>query len=242
MHGEGILALEGIRLVSIATHQIFKFCMRYASQDCRIGDLVAVEMKDGQDGAVGGGIKELVGMPACGERTGLGFAVADDAGDDEIGIVEGCSIGVDEGVSELAAFVDGAGSFGRDVAGDSVGPAELAEEALDAVAIPLDVRIDFGVGAFEIGVRHEARTAVSGTNDVDHIEVAFSDEAVPVDVEEVEPGRRAPVTEEARLDVVECERTFKQRVVFEVDLADREIVGGTEVGVDFLKLVGGERG
>ncbi len=60
-------------------------------------------------------------------------------------------------VAEFAAFVDGAGCLRRDVAGNAVGPAELAEEALDAVAILLDVRIDLGVGAFEIGVRHQAR-------------------------------------------------------------------------------------
>jgi hypothetical protein len=38
---------------------------------------------------------------------------------------------MDEGVAEFAAFMDGAGCFRGDVAGDSIGPAELAEEALD---------------------------------------------------------------------------------------------------------------
>ena len=66
------------------------------------------------------------------------------------------------------------------------------------------------------------------------------DDAVPVDVEEVETGRGAPVAEQARLDVVERERALKQRIVFEVDLADGEVVGGAPVGVDFLELIGGE--
>jgi len=45
-------------------------------------------------------------MPARGERTGLGFAVADNAGDDEARIVEGRPIGVREGIAELAALVN----------------------------------------------------------------------------------------------------------------------------------------
>jgi len=82
------------------------------------------------------------------------------------------------------------------------------------------VGVDLGVGAIEESVRHEAGTAVSGADDVDHVEVAFFDEAVPVDVKEVETGGGAPVSEEARLDVVQGEGTFKQGIVFEVDLAD----------------------
>jgi hypothetical protein len=82
------------------------------------------------------------------------------------------------------------------------------------------VRVDLGIGAFKVSVRHEAGTAVSRTDDVDHVEVAFFDQAVPVDVEEVETGGGTPVTEEAWLDVVEGEGTFKQGIVFEVDLTD----------------------
>jgi hypothetical protein len=180
-------------------------------------------------------------VPACGKWSGFRFAVAYDAGDDEVGVVECGAVGVHEGVAELAALMDGAWSFGSDVARDSVGPGELAEKALDAIAILFDVGVDLGVGAFKIGVRHEAGTAVPGADDVDHVEVAFFDEAVPVNVKEVEAGGCAPVTEEARLDVVECERTFKQGIVFEVDLADGKVVSGAPVGIDSVELIGGER-
>ena len=55
-------------------------------------------------------------MPAGGERSGLGLAVADDAADEEIGVVERGAVGVGERVAELAALVDRAGRLGRDVA------------------------------------------------------------------------------------------------------------------------------
>ena len=45
-------------------------------------------MQDRQHRAVGYWIEELVRMPCSGQRTRLRLAVADDAGDDEIGIVE----------------------------------------------------------------------------------------------------------------------------------------------------------
>src|SRR6185503_13951737 len=152
------------------------FRMRYARQNCGIGDLVAVEVQDRQYRTICSRIEEFVRVPAGGQRASFSFAVADYAGHDEAGVVEGCTVCVYERVAKFAAFVDRAGSFRGDVAGNSVGPAELAEEALDAVAILLDVRVDLGVGTFKVGIRHEARTAVSRPNNVDHVEVAFFDE------------------------------------------------------------------
>ena len=61
------------------------------------------------------------------------------------GIIEGCAVGVHQRIAELATFVDGAGGLRRDVAGDAIGPTELAEEALDSVTVLLDVGIDLGV-------------------------------------------------------------------------------------------------
>ena len=59
-----------------------------------------------------------------------------------------------------------------------------------------------------------------------------------MDVDEVQPGRGAPVAEQARLDVLERERLAQQRVVEQVDLADRQVVGRPPVGVQALQLVG----
>ena len=71
-----------------------------------IGDLVAVEVEDRKHSAIGRWVQELVGMPARGQRSGFRLTVTDDRGHDEIWIVERRSIGVRQGVAELAAFVD----------------------------------------------------------------------------------------------------------------------------------------
>src|SRR6202011_5053753 len=122
-----------------------------------------------EGGAVFGGIQKLVGVPAGGARTSLGFAIADDATDDQIRIVERGAVGVEQGVAELSAFMNGARSFRCDVAWDAVRPGKLADQAFDSVAVELDVRIGFGVGTFQIAVREDAGAAVTRTNDVDHV-------------------------------------------------------------------------
>src|SRR4028118_1524234 len=76
-----------------------------ARQRRGVGDLVAVELQDRDDGAVPRRVDQLVDVPAGGERAGLGLAVADDAEDGEVGVVESGAIGVQQRVAELAALV-----------------------------------------------------------------------------------------------------------------------------------------
>ena len=65
-----------------------------------------------------------------------------------------------------------------------------------------DVRIDLAVGAFQVGVGHQARPAVAGPGDVDHVQVVLLDDPVQVDVDEVQARRGAPVAQQPRLDVL----------------------------------------
>ena len=107
-------------------------------------------------------------MPARRERSGLGLAVADDAGDDQILVVEGRAIGVAQRIAEFAAFMNAARRFRGNVAGNASGEAELLEQPLHAASVLADVRIDLAVGAFEIGVSHKGRAAMPRADDVDH--------------------------------------------------------------------------
>ena len=53
------------------------------------------------------------------------------------------------------------------------------------------------------------------------------------------PGVVPQVAEQARLDVFEFQRLGEQRIVVEIDLADREIIRGAPVGVDFFEIAWG---
>jgi hypothetical protein len=60
-------------------------------------------------------------MPRGGERSGLRFAVADYARDDQFGIVERRAVRVRQAVAQLTAFVDRPGRLRRDVRADVAG-------------------------------------------------------------------------------------------------------------------------
>ena len=179
-------------------------------------------------------------MPARRQRAGLGLAVAHHAQRQQIRVVEHGAVGVQQRVTELTAFVDRARRLGRHVAGDSAGERELAKQSPQSLGVATDVRIDLAVGPVEVGAGHEARAAVTGSGDVDHVQIARLDRAVHVRVDEVQPGRRAPVPEQARLDVLGRERLAQQRVVEQVDLADRQVVRGPPPLIDQGELVGRE--
>ena len=67
--------------------------------------------------------------------------------------------------------------------------------------------------------------------DVDHVEVEFLDQPVQVDVDEIQTWRRSPMAEQPRLDVFLCQGLLEQRVVVEIDLADRQVVGGPPIRI-----------
>ena len=241
VHGRRVVALHEVGLVAVADEQRAQLVVRDARQDGRVGDLVAVEVQDRQHRAVARRVHELVGVPAGRERTGLRLAVAHDAADEQVGVVERRSVGVDQRVAQLAALVDRARRLGRDVARDAAGEGELPEQPAQALLVGRHARVDLGVSALEVGAGHEAGTAVPGPGDEDGVEVVGADDAVEVRVDEVQPGRRAPVAQQARLDVLDAQRLAQERVGEQVDLADRQVVRGAPPGVQALQLVGGER-
>ena len=68
------------------------------------------------------------------------------------------------------------------------------------------------------------------------------DDPVQMHVDEVLAGRRAPMAEQPRLDVLRLERLPQQRVVEQIDLADRQVVRGAPVRVHARQEIGVDRG
>ncbi len=227
--------------VAVPAHQRVELLLGDAREQRRVRDLVAVQVQDRQDGAVVARVEELVRVPARRQRARLRLAVADDARDEQVRVVERGPVRVGERVAELPAFVDRARRLGRDVARDPAGEGELAEEPAQPLLAAADVRVDLAVGALEIGVRYEPGAAVPRPGDVQHLERALPDRPVQVDVDEVQPGGRPEVAEQARLDVLGPERLAQERVLEQVDLTDGEVVRRPPVRVDQPHLVVGER-
>ncbi len=197
-------------------------------------------MQDRQDSAVGYRIQKFVRVPAGRERPGLRFAVADHARDDEIRVVERGAVSMRQRVAELAAFVDRPRRFRRGVTRDAARERELFEQPPQPVRVFRHVRVVLAVRAFEVRVRDHRRAAVPRAADVDHVQVVLVDDAVQVRIDEVQSGRRAPVPEQAWLDVLDRQRLRQQRVIEQVDLSHRQVVGGAPVRVETHEVVGSE--
>ena len=69
-------------------------------------------------------------------------------------------------------------------------------------------------------------------SNIDHVEILLLDDTVQMHVDEVQPRRRAPVTEQARLDVRARQRLLQQGIVVEVNLSDGQVIGCAPIGVN----------
>ena len=174
----GIVPFDEIGLVTVANEQARQFFLADAGEDGGVRNLVTIQVENGEDGAVALRVEEFIGVPACRERPRLRFTIANDAGNDEVGIVKRSAIRVRNSIAQFPALVNRARSLGRDVAGNPTGERELLEQPLHAGSTLRNVGVDLAVGSVQIGVRHQARTAVAGTGDVNHVQIVALDEAV----------------------------------------------------------------
>ena len=237
MHGHGIVALHEVGLPAAAVEEALHLVVRDAREDGGVIDLVAVQVQDGEDCAVACGVEEFVGMPCRRERARLRFAVADGNGRDEVGVVEHRAERMGDGVTELAALIDGAGGLGRHMAGDAAGERELFAQFLHPFVVLSDVGVYFAVRPFEVRVRHEEVSAVSGAGKQDHVEVVFFDRPVEVHINEVLPGHRSPMSDDLFLDLVTGQRLSQEGVVQHIQLCSREVVRRAPIGVHLFEIV-----
>ena len=94
-------------------------------------------------------------MPRCRQRSSFRFSIANDAGDNQIGVIECRTIGVAERIPEFAPFMNASWRFRRDMAGNPSGKAELFKQPLQPFVILTDIRIDFAIGPFQVGMRDQ---------------------------------------------------------------------------------------
>ncbi len=132
MHALGVVTLHEVDLVAVAPQQALNVIVAVATQHRRATDLVAVEMQNGQHGAVAGRVEETGALPSAGQRPGFRLAVPDHRGDDQVRVVEGRAESMRQHVAKLAALVNRARSRRADVAGDPAGSRETAAQELQS--------------------------------------------------------------------------------------------------------------
>src|SRR5437763_9314161 len=122
------------------------------------------------------------------------------------------------------------------MAGDPSGERELAKQTTQSLLVATDVRVHLAVGAVEIRPCNQSWTAVTRSRHVDRTETARADRAIHVGVDEIQARRGAPVTEQPRLDVLRPQRSAEQRIVQQVDLPNRQVVGCAPPAIERLDL------
>merc|ERR1740121_3348270 len=127
-----------------------------------------VQMQDRQHRTISGRIDELRRMPRGRHWTCLSLAVADDTSDDEILVVEYCTVGVEERIPQLAALVEGARAIRGDMGGNAARPGELLEKQTHAVERKIHLRINLRICPLEVGAGNDPGAAVARPGHVAH--------------------------------------------------------------------------
>ena len=102
------------------------------------------------------------------------------------------------------------------------------------------MRKQLGIRTFEIGVRHDPWPAVSRAGDKDGIQVMFPDQPVHVQVDEIQARSCTPMAQQPWLDMLDAQRPAQQRIVAQINLPDRQIIGRAPVAVHICEHLGTE--
>ena len=234
------MALDEIRFVTVARKEAGQFFLGDPGKYRGIRNLVTVQVQDGEHRAITSGVQKFVGMPTGRQRTRLRLTVADDTRHNQIGVVKRRTVSVGNGITQFATFMNGTRRFRRDVAGNAARKRELLKQPLNARRALRDVWVDLAVGPFQIGIRHQSRPAVPRTGNVDYAQVVLFDKAVQMHINEVEPRGGSEVAQQPWLDMLDFERLLEQRVVHQIDLPHRKVIGCPPVSVHPAKLFRGE--
>jgi hypothetical protein len=142
----------------------------------------------------------------------------------------------DSHIAQFAALVNRTWSFGRAMTADAAGEGELAEEFAEPLNVLTLFRINFRIGAFEIGGSENSGRTVAGAGEKNHVEIVFLDQAVQMDIDKRKSGARSPMAQQTILDVLGLQRFGEQRVVAKVDHSQTEIVAGSPVDFGFAQF------
>src|SRR5580698_8994494 len=96
-----------------------------------------------------------------------------------------------EGVTPLAAFVNGSRCGWCNMARNPTWKRELLEQPFHALFVLRYVGINLAPGAFEVNVAHNCRSTVTRSGHIKHIQIILFDDPVQMHIDEILAGRRA---------------------------------------------------
>src|ERR1700722_16161894 len=160
-------------------------------------------MQDRKNRAVTLGVQEFIRMPTGGERAGLGFTIADNAANKQIGIIEGGAKGVRDRVAQFASFMNRARGLRSCVAWDASRKRKLLEQSVQTFLGLRNMRVKLAIGTLQKCIGHHPRSSVPRPSDENYIQVELFYEPIEMNINKIQAGRRPPVSEQARFDLVD---------------------------------------
>ena len=237
VHFHGIGALYKIGVPAAALKEALNLFVGDAGEYRGIADLKAVEVENRQHSAISYGIQKLVAVPGGCQRTGFCLAIAYHAGCNQVRIVKHRAKGMRQRIAQFAAFVDGTGGFGCNMAGNAAREGELLEQPLHALDIPAHIGINLAVGALQVRLRYHGVSAMTGTGEIDHIQVIFFNDTVEMRIDEILTGYGAPMPDNFTLDVFRLQRFPQKGIVQQIKLTGCQIVGCPPPGVEIVQFL-----
>src|SRR5271165_2470143 len=144
----GIIPFNEMGRVSLPFIERDKFLVAGASGNRRAGNLVSIQVQDGKHRAVSRGIEKLDAFPTTFERAGFSFAVANDTNNDQIGIIEGCTEGVHQGIAQFPALMHGVRCVRAAMTGYTSGSGKGTKEQPHAVKVLGNLRMHVCISSF----------------------------------------------------------------------------------------------
>src|SRR5436305_807363 len=117
---------------------------------------------------------------------------------------------------------------------------ELPEQPCHAGRVPPNLRIDLFIAAIEPRAGQHGGTAMPRPADEQNLAIIASNDPVEMRMDEGEPRRGSPMSQQARLDIFGCQWPTQQWIVGEVDLPDGEVIRRAPPSVDRGQLMVGK--
>ncbi len=81
-------------------------------------------------------------------------------------------------IAQFASFMDGAWSSYTHVTWYATWSGELAKQVFHPFGVLGNLRIDLGVGSFEVHIGNDCRSTMTGSSKIDHVDILLLDKAI----------------------------------------------------------------
>ena len=126
------------------------------------------------------------------------------------------------------------------VAPDASGKRELLEKFPQAFFVFTLVRVHLGVAAFQIDGSKKTGGAMPGPGQKDHVLIVLLDLAHQVNVGECQAGTRAPMSQEAVLDVFRLQGFPQQWIFLQIEHAQDYVSARSPKRICLAQLIGAQ--